>query len=140
MHYQPDLEDTHVDINAIRQIKMGERLLQVVLTKRAQSALERVDQPVHFEMELYFSCLIRKRVNVLSTPRKEHSLINLNNLVSISFRPVMTRHCRVSDIVDEPDVIDFPLQHDSRIAPRWLSLDYSRGTWRGDFGFTPLVH
>ncbi len=127
-------------INATRQIKIGDRELQVVLTQRAQSALDRADQPVHFEMELYFSCLIRKRVNVLSAPRKQDSLAKLNNLVSVSFRPVMTKHCRINDIVDEPDVIDFPLQHDSRIVPRWLSLDYSRGAWRGDFGFTPLAH
>jgi hypothetical protein len=117
-------------------VRLGERELSVNISARAARQLALRESPLHIEMELYFSCLIRKRVNFGEMERPAfHSAAFANNAV-ISFRPVMTRHCTVSEVDGEPPVEDFPLTAAERFTPHWLRLDYRRGRWEGDFGFS----
>jgi hypothetical protein len=121
----------------LRTVQLGNRPLQVRLSSRAAAALANQREPLAIELELYFSCLLRKRVNFLAARRDGVTLhAPLSEQVEVSFRPVMTKHCTVGEVVDAPDVETFPLQRVEAFTPRWLELDHDGESWRGDFGFS----
>jgi hypothetical protein len=113
-------------------ITLHDKSLDITLTPAAEKALARRDKPLLAEMELLFSCLLRKRVNfgdtdALSTP--------VNSQLAVRFRPIMTRHCNVSQTAGSPPSEDFPIANPGPYVPRWLTIDYRHGAWVGEFGY-----
>ena len=87
-------------------------------------------------MELYFSCLLRKRVHFRTAPCPDCAArANLSAQVSVSFRPVMTRACMIGEVEGEPEVETVALVRTTEFTPKWLTLDYTRGAWSGEFGY-----
>lgn len=107
------------------------RILRIRLSKQAEQALKRRSTPLLAEMELYFSCLIRKKVRFLEAGEG----LEVSDKLRVSFRPVMTRVCGTDYVGEEPPLTDFPLQDRGRFLPRWLNIDYRNGQWRGEFGY-----
>lgn len=117
-------------------VRLGERDVQLRLSDRARAQLAREPAPLDIEMELYFSCLLRKRVYFRATPRPDCAArANLSAQVSVSFRPVMTRGCSIGEVVGEPEVETLALVRTAAFTPKWLALDYVRGAWSGEFGY-----
>lgn len=114
------------------QIELYGRRLRLELTPAAQSALYARTTPLHAEMELYFSCLIRKRVRFDVPVRGEAA--SFGQQLTVSFRPVMTRGCAVSEYTPE-SLEDLPIVEPGRFLPHWLRIDWRDGAWQGDFGF-----
>ena len=113
-------------------ISLHGKSLEIRLTAAAQKALSLRDKPLVAEMELLFSCLLRKRVNFgdgldQTTP--------VNDRLAVRFRPIMTRHCSVSDSDGPPPSDDFPIANPRPYVPGWLAIDYRRGQWVGKFGY-----
>ncbi len=122
--------------SGLSRIPLGERNLDLRLSARAQEALRAQREPLEIEMELYFSCFLRKRVNFLSDPHADAvARTPLSDTVTVSFRPVMTKACAVADAAGTPGLEILPLVRGSAFMPKWLSLDYGRGGWSGEFGF-----
>lgn len=117
------------------RIRLGDRELELRLTPRARAALAALRAPLDIELELYFSCLLRKRVHFLAAPRRDVACrATLTDKVSVSFRPVMTRACAVQ-AVDVPQLEYLPLARPGAFTPKWLALDHRAGRWLGEFGF-----
>jgi hypothetical protein len=113
-------------------ISLHDKSLEIRLTAAAKKALALRDRPLVVEMELLFSCLLRKRVHfdaagAPSTP--------VNDRLAVRFRPIMTRHCSVSATDGPPPSDDFPIANPRPYVPNWLAIDYRRGEWVGDFGY-----
>lgn len=113
-------------------IRLHDKSLEVRLTAAAQKALVLRDRPLVAEMELLFSCLLRKRVYfgddlAQSTP--------VDDRLAVRFRPIMTRHCTVAGSGESPPSDDFPLANPRPYVPNWLTIDYRHGKWVGDFGY-----
>ena len=73
-------------------VRLGERDIQLRLNDRARAQLARELTPLDIEMELYFSCLLRKRVYFRTALHPDCAArANLTAQVSVSFRPVMTK-------------------------------------------------
>jgi hypothetical protein len=118
------------------RLKLGEREVELRVSERAQAQLAREARALDIEMELYFSCLLRKRVYFRATPRSDCAArANLTAQVSVSFRPVMTHVCSVREAVGEPEVETLSLVRTTEFTPKWLALDYARGAWSGEFGY-----
>ena len=100
--------------------------------------LGRRTAPLYLEMELYFSCLLRKRVNV----REQLDGIEshaINDRLSVWFRPVVTQTCTIRECEPgKPPVTDMPVVRPERYFPHWLTLDYRAGEWRADFGYADI--
>ena len=111
-----------------------DRDTQVMLTPAAEKAMQNMQAPLTAEMELYFSCLLRKKVRFYAD-RAEGQI--LGGQLHIAFRPVMTAVCGNDYIGDEPPVTDFPIVKPAPYVPKWLKLDFSHGQWQGEFGYTP---
>lgn len=118
-----------------RTITFQGRSLTLTISQRAQAQLDRLAEPLFLEMELYFSCLIRKRVYVREATDAP-DVITLADKLMARFRPVVTETCAMRDVErDNPPVKDMPIIHPERFFPHWLTLDYRRGVWQADFGY-----
>jgi hypothetical protein len=115
------------------QIQMHHRTIEVTLSSAAEEALSQRDMPLLAEMELYFSCLIRKVVRFHETTTDDS--IAINEKLSLRFRPIMTQHCGTDYEGTEPPVTDFPITEPERYVPHWLKIDYKGGQWYGEFGY-----
>ena len=110
--------------------------LKINFSDAASKALAHLDQSLEIEMELYFSCLIRKRVYFRNDTKNEvFARTMLAENLNVSFRPVMTEACVVGDIGDEPGVEIFPLLKGDAFVPKWLAVDYKHDQWQGQFGY-----
>jgi len=111
------------------------RSLQLTVSQRAQVQLDLRSEPLFLEMELYFSCLIRKRVYVRESTGGPDVVVLADKLMA-RFRPVVTKTCAMRDVErDNPPVMDMPIIKPERFFPHWLTLDYRRGDWQADFGY-----
>ena len=117
---------------------MGKEI-KVELSKAADKQLGSRVVPLFVEMELYFSCLLRKEIRIREVAREhtnEAFVTELSNGLHISFRPVMTKSCSVSSCDGEkPPLTDFPIKKPESYVPKWLRLDFKKGEWCGDFGY-----
>lgn len=114
------------------RITLHDKSLEVTLSSAAERALARRERPLVAEMELLFSCLLRKRVHFgdaadASTP--------VNDRLAVRFTPIMTRKCSVAEGGAAPPSERFPLENPRPYVPNWLRIDYRRGEWVGEFGY-----
>ncbi len=118
-------------------IEIDGRTVNVVLSKSAGTALAQRNTPLLAEMELYFSCLIRKQVRFRDAMADDNAddSIPFDAHLHIRFRPVMTRVCGKDYEGDEPPLTDFPIVNAKAYLPRWLRIDYKSGQWLGEFGY-----
>lgn len=116
-----------------KQINILNKNVMVSLTHKAEDALLLRDTLLIAEMELYFSCLIRKKVRFRENP--EGDLVNVTDQLAVRFRPVMTESCGIDYEGDEPPLTDFPIKKPEAFVPHWLKIDFKNNEWIGEFGF-----
>ena len=112
---------------------LGKQVL-VEWSTSADRKLRELTEPLAVEMELYFSCLIRKAVR-FGGDAQAGSFSAAGPHLKIGFRPVMTKACNVNDFEVEPPVEDFPIVRPEAYVPKWLSIDYRGGKWMGEFSW-----
>jgi hypothetical protein len=108
--------------------------IRITFSDAAQRALAKRTTPLIAEMELYFSCLLRLRVRFYDSDEKA-TATPVNDQLSIRFRPVMSRHCDLQAVNGKSPLDDFPIVKRAPYVPHWLSLDYKKGEWVGEFGY-----
>lgn len=116
-----------------KQIQLLGKNITISLTSAATAALSSRDKPLVAEMELYFSCLIRKKVRFREN--QDGDLVNVNDQLYVRFRPVMTAVCGTDYEGDEPPLTDFPIKKTQSFVPHWLNIDFKNNEWIGEFGF-----
>lgn len=116
-----------------KTITLFGKRVDVRWSERAERALAARGTPLLAEMELYFSCLIRKKVRFRDSAAI--GTVAVTPQLSVSFRPVMTAACGLDYAGDEPPVTDFPIARPEAFVPRWLAIDHQGQDWRGEFGF-----
>jgi hypothetical protein len=118
-----------------KTVVVGDRPLKLAISKRAQAQLDRRTSALLLELELYFSCLVRKRVYVREQfdARDVHAV---SDKLQVRFRPVVTETCAMREVErDNPPVRDMPIVNPERYFPHWLTLDFVRGEWLAEFGY-----
>jgi hypothetical protein len=113
-------------------ITLHGKSLDIRLTRAARKALDARVTPLVAEMELLFSCLLRKRVlfgddAAAATP--------VDDRLAVRFKPIMTRRCSIAEGGAHPPSERFPLENPRPYVPNWLAIDYRRGAWVGEFGY-----
>jgi hypothetical protein len=109
--------------------------LEIRISKAATRALQDRAAPLLVLAELYFSCLIRKRLYFPEQVMADAERLPTDHpLLQIYFRPVMGVSCKVS-ATDKPPLTHFPIQKPQAFIPKWISIDFAAGQWRGEFGF-----
>lgn len=116
-------------------IEIKGRHVMLNVTPEAEAALVAARSPLYIDMELYFSCLIGKRVNFLPAPPEDIvGQVRLTDRVSVGFRAFATETCQAGDQKHELKSKHIPLARAERYMPKWLKLDYRKGVWSGEFG------
>jgi hypothetical protein len=118
-----------------QNVELGGQALEIGYSRNAWSHIHDLDG-LHLQMELLYSCLVRKRV--LTNGRASglgQCHLKMDNGMTISFRPVVTQHCDIDAYGQGQALMDMPVAEGRKIRPRWLYIDYRKGEWCGDFGF-----
>lgn len=118
-------------------VEINGKYLDVSTTREADAVLSQRALPLNVEMELYFSCLLCKKVRFHverpATP-PDDSLVHINNKLSVSFHPVMLKQCGKAEVEQRP-IMDFPIVNKQPYTPKWLYIDFRFGHWYGEFGY-----
>jgi hypothetical protein len=113
--------------------KAGKKLV-VDISPAASKALSQRTDTLFVQLELYFSCLIRKRVLIAEIADTDRDYIPVHDRVSVGFSPVMTKACSVDPNVP-PELVAFPIKKPDAYLPKWMKLDFQRGEFVGEFGY-----
>ena len=116
-----------------KKIQIQNKTVNVEWSTRAEKALLSRTTILIAEMELYFSCLIRKKVRFKEN--LDGDLIDVMDQLYVRFRPVMTKECGIDYEGDEPPLTDFPIKKPESFVPNWLKIDFKKNEWIGEFGF-----
>ena len=108
--------------------------VRVTWSAAAEREMHRRDAVLLAEMELYFSCLIRKAVRFNQEAVNEGRMVVVNDHLQVSFRPVMTQSCSL-DAAGKPPLETMPIVNPGAFVPSWLKIDFKRDQWHGEFGF-----
>lgn len=115
------------------QWKRG-KTLHLDIDKGALRALRGKPTPLFIDLELYFSCLIRKRVLISHQPDKEKDYLRLNDVLYVAFSPVMTKACAIEDSLS-PELTTFPIKKRDAFLPKWLKISFKKSQFHGEFGY-----
>ena len=117
-----------------KEIDINGKSVMIEWTDRAESALRLAQTPVLVEMELYYSCLVKKFVHFRDQPRKR-PLISVTDKLQVYFRPVTSTACDPFEATRagrQPET-EINTVTASKLAPKRLLLDYRHGKWEGEY-------
>jgi hypothetical protein len=117
-----------------RSIVLGSKNLRVEWTDRADCALKARTEPLTIEMQLYFSCVLKKRV--LFYDSSEMETTDVDNSMRVTFRSIQSKACDPEDFArDYPTgrVLDSPAA--LKMIPSRLRIDFLAGQWQGEFSY-----
>lgn len=115
-------------------VLIHDKPVELRVSAAARRRLADRSTPLLAELELYFSCLVRKRVRFRDLRKPEDSVSALRGL-SVCFRPVTTAECRMVDAGDDVPTTAMPVVNPAAFVPHWLAIDYRRDGWVGEFGY-----
>jgi hypothetical protein len=114
-------------------VTLAGKKLDIRLSRAAERALAARSIPLQVEMELLFSCLIRKRVHFGDVQTSDAT--PASEQLRVRFRSVMTHVCSLADVEGSPPLDDFPIANPTPFIPHWLDIDFRHGQWLGKFGY-----
>lgn len=117
-------------------ISMNGRTVRVEWTAAAAAALAERTLPLYVELELYFSCLVKKFVHFRADARGK-TPVAVTDKLYLYFRPVTSTACTFETAErlgrqPEMDIESPALQH---VAPKRVFIDYVADDWRGSYDF-----
>ncbi len=116
-------------------VEIFNKTVRVEWSDAAESAMASRMGPLTVEMELYFSCLIRKKVR-FGDQAHSREFLPVNQHLAVAFRPVMTKSCTIDRDNAEAPLADFEIKNPAAFVPHWLKIDFRHGNWEGEFGFS----
>lgn len=117
-----------------KKIVINNKFLLVEWTPRAQRELDRRTQPLYVEMELYFSCMVKKYIHFLDQPRNANP-VHVGEKLAVYFRPVTSTECSMTlaaDLGRQPE-IELHNEAVSRMVPKRVFVDFKNTHWIGDY-------
>jgi hypothetical protein len=109
--------------------------LHVRWTARAERALQQRGAPLNVEMQLYFSCVVMKRVLFPEAPPSD--AVDVDGRMRLAFHAVESDACDPETFAARHPgrrVLDSDAA--SRMHARELLLDFRRGRWEGEMRLT----
>ena len=119
----------HKDSIDIRGKKMA-----ILYSKRAEKALQKRTKPLIAELQLYFTCVVQKRVNF-----HEHSeleTISTHSNLEIAYHTVQSNDCDPVEFAEKhPVKKELNSKGAQTMRPSLFKMDYKNGEWIGEFSF-----
>ncbi|MBE0621705.1 MAG: hypothetical protein IH605_14020 [Burkholderiales bacterium] len=110
------------------------RNVAVEWTRAAAGELARRPRPLIVELELYFSCLVKKFVH-FHEEAGDRETVAANDKLLLYFRPVTSTTCsfEVAERLGRQPEMDLHSDAVKKIAPKKVRIDFARGAWQGHF-------
>jgi len=122
------------DFRQSQSVRINQRELVVSWTGRADRALQKLQSPLMIELQLYFSCVVKKRV--LFHRQVDFETTRVNPFIEIAFRPIASAACNPEDFArDFPEGKDLSQGVAARMVPTRVEIDYRNGQWYGQFAY-----
>jgi len=115
------------------EVKLTGKTVSIAVSKSALKHLKKTARPLLLEVELYFSCLIKKVCHFREIENIDDYVRVMDGLYII-FRATMTNKCSIEEF-DKDKTADFPIVDQKPYIPKWVNLDFSSNSWSGDFGY-----
>lgn len=118
-----------------KTVEINGKALEVRWTAAAQQALAQRSGDLYVELELYFSCLVKKFMHFRDAPRGVLPVTRVAEGLYVYLRPVTSTACSPQEahaMGRQPETeIDAPQA--LRLAPKKVQIDCRGGLWRGEF-------
>lgn len=115
-----------------RIVRINQRAVEVKWTARAERELRQLDQGLVVELQLYFSCVIKKRV--LFYAGSGFDAIRVNDSIGLTFRSIASAVCDPREFATSyPQGKDLSSGKAARMVPRTVEIDFRQGGWEGQF-------
>ena len=118
----------------VAEVQVNGKPVAIEWSRAAQAALARRSHPLTLELELYFSCLVKKFVHFHeSMPDRE--TIAVNDKLRIYFRAVASTACSMDLAQRLGRQPETELHTDAarKLAPRRVWLDHRRGAFVAEY-------
>ncbi len=113
-------------------IVLRDNALKVSWTNRAERAFQSRNKPLIAEMQLYFSCMVKKRV--LFHEDTEFKTVDVNQQLQVFFRLVQSQKCDpIEFAAKHPVEQEFKTLHAAKMKPKSLEIDFKGGQWIGEY-------
>lgn len=123
--------------------------IDIQLSSAAKKQCKNLPSTLIIEIQIYFSCLLGKRLafysngEIAQTYPLDNELFSeiladsqtVTDNINLRFNTVMTKSCSVSDQAGPPPVTDFKIARQKPYVPAWLTIDYKNGAWSGKYGW-----
>lgn len=112
------------------------REVRIEWTPAAARELAKRTTPLYVELELYFSCLVKKFVHFRDDSRGR-ATVAVGNGLHLYFRPVTSTACTfaVAERLGRQPEMEIESKALSHVAPKRVFIDHVGGAWRGGFWF-----
>lgn len=118
-----------------QQVVISGKTIDVMISDKALKNINSRKRPLVVEMELYFSCLIRKAVRFVESEPSAYSA-EVSEKLLLAFNPVMTEVCKIEPgVTSAPPLTAFPIKKVEAFVPKWVRIDFKSGEWCGEFGY-----
>ena len=117
-------------------IMINDRPVAVEWTPSAETALARRADILFVELELYFSCLVKKFVHFRDDSRGKPTMV-VRDKLHLYFRPVTSTACtfEVAERLGRQPEMEIESEALRHVAPKRVFIDHVDGVWRGSFNF-----
>ena len=114
-------------------VLQGKRI-EIVWTERAEAAFKSRRDPLLIEMQLYFSCVVKKRV--IFHVHADLEAVVVSDKMKIAYRAIQSAACDPETFArDHPQGRELDSNAARKMQPSKLSIDFRRGRWLGEMGF-----
>lgn len=118
-----------------QQVRINQRDVEVSWTGRAERELRRSDQMLVVELQLYFSCVVKKRV-LFHRRSVAFDSIPVNDKLGVAFRPIASAVCDPDEFAASyPQGRNLSSGSAARMLPRSVEIDFRQGNWEGQFHY-----
>ena len=115
-------------------VSVNGKPVHVAWTRAAASKLDERSRPLVLELELYFSCLVKKFVH-FQDEAPGRSTVRVTDALHLYFRAVTSTACSMDAaerIGRQPEMeLDTPAVR--KLAPKRVCLDFAKGRWVAEF-------
>ena len=118
----------------VATIVINNKNVLVEWTESAEHELNSRTFPLIVELELYFSCLVKKFIHFYDS-KNGREVISVTEKLAIFFRPVTSESCSIEKaekLGRQPEIELFTLNV-RKIAPTRVRIDFCNGNWKGEY-------
>lgn len=108
--------------------------MAVFYSKRAETALQKRDTALIAELQLYFTCVVQKRV--VFHDATELETIKTKNNLEIAYHTVQSNACDPVEFAEKhPVKKELNSRGAQSMRPSTFKIDFKNNQWIGDFSF-----